>query len=1081
VQSRILFLILISFFLFNLLSGIELNNGSFRVFVFTDNIPEKNADLLVDGVLAINASEDGSFEGVLPEGIHYFQVAVNGEIYSSFKAPITPFLSTRIIVAYDSLQQFSELEFDYPEEVLEQFSAPKEAEKIEKKIAVTFKIISAETKKPVKDAKIYLRGFPQELVSDKNGTVSKEITVGNYSVSVIHKDFSARTLENVEVQDNCGMDSRLRGNDTGKSGNDTEKLGKNTEKSGNDTDTGKSGNDTDTKKSGNYIEKTLDKKDKMCNNFDIELTPASLELEEFVVLSPHIEGGVASLLQERKESQKVVEIIGAEQMSKSGDSDAAGALKRVAGISIIGGKYVYVRGMGQRYNCTLLNNSLLPSPEPDKKVTPLDIFPVGMLESMEISKTYSPDLPAEFGGGAVLLKTKGVPEKFSLKLSFSAGYKHGTTFQERLSYKGGAYDYLGFDDGTRALPEEISKNDGKEIAEKSKFSKEGFTPEEIEKMGESFENSWSARKTKAYPDMNFSASTGNSFNFFTHKLGFSTSILYSKSELYTEKNKKKMVLSDGSNMEIQKNLNYKIGQMEAKTGGILNLSGKFFENHKIESNTILLRTATDTAAEIQGKDSENNIFKTTLRWVEQQLFFEQLRGEHKFDFFKKTVFEWRYNYAQAKRDYPDAREHTYDIIEDTGEYILSSNTKSNMRMWSELQDTNHNFAGDLSLFIPSFTEKDGKIKVGGDYFSKEREVDTRRFQFQKGDKSSEKAEEIFSAENIGKDGWKIREITRGSDNYTAKQQISAAYSMIEMPLPYKFALLGGVRYEKSKQKTETYELYTKEPQIIKGELKTEDYFPAITISYSLTENMNIKTAYSTTISRPDFRELSPVTSSEVDEDGETEGNVLLKQAYIKNYDARWEWYFSTDESVSFGIFYKDFKNPIETVYQGTADKKTFQNAKNAKNYGLELDFRKNFGFLGSYADNFYISGNLSIINSVVQVSENSKERSLQGQSPYVVNLMLGYENIEKGIAAAFLYNVFGERIAVVGYSQSPDILEQPFHQLDFTYSHSIGNGFKIQAKAKNILDSEVVIKQGDFKAESYKKGREFSLGASWEY
>jgi len=1025
--------LLLMFFSFIIIAENNSSDGTLRFVVFRDGSPMENVMLVVNSDTTALTSSDGAISLNLPEGLHDVKLLEEGNIImTEFTAPIVKNELTQIIVTSFSDGRELEIDLELPaaSSIASMSESQPEKEKVAGKGILKGKVVSAETKEPVKGVRIFIKRTNFDILTDGSGEFEVELLEGSHSLSAVHPKFATRTIDSLIV----------------------------------------------------VKEKTAE--------YTIELSPASLELEEYRVLAPHIEGGIASLMYEKKESSAVADVIGAEQMSKSGDSDAAAALKRVTGLTVVGGKFVYVRGLGERYSCTLLNGSLLPSPEPERRVVPLDLFPVGILESMVIQKSYSPDMPGEFGGGAILLRTRGIPEEFFFKVQLSGAFSPGSTFGESIEHDGGKADFMGVDDGSRKLPGLISEQNGKKLIKKGKYDKEGFTAEDIEKFGESFPDSWNVHKTALMPDMGISLSMGDTFKFPKIKFGYISSALYSLSHDLTEKNKKGFTVSSGEGndvkLEKKEDKDHTIANTNVKLGGILGL-GLSGADQKVTSTTIVIRTTDNTTASIEGwiNEIDGDIRETKLRWLEQMLISQQIHGSHTLPFRTKPLIDWRYTFARASRYEPDRRYYRYDEGASEDVWSLTGTTRSNERLYSNLLDSSHDIGFDITVPFNVWKKLEAKTKIGTNIFFKNREVDTRRFQFsgKPSDLSllNEDPETIFAPENIGADGLELREVTRETDNYSAHQELYGVFGMIDIPIVKSFKFSGGLRYERSSQTVETFALYTAEPEIIKSSLITDDFLPAANLTWEFADDFQLRTGYSITVSRPDLRELSPVTSDNVEDDGETIGNPDLKRAVIHSADLRFEWFISTDENIAAGAFYKHFLDPIETYsLPGSGDSATFKNAKKADNVGLELEFRKNMSFIHKKLADLSVAGNFSYIYSKVKVS-NEPSRALQGQSPFVINTQIAYDNSDIGLSVAFLYNVFGKRIAVVGEQGQPHQFEQPFHQLDFVASQKIPYGFKLAFKFKNILDLPAQITQADKTVESYRKGRELSLALSWEY
>jgi len=515
---------------------------------------------------------------------------------------------------------------------------------------------------------------------------------------------------------------------------------------------------------------------------------------------------------------------------------------------------------------------------------------------------------------------------------------------------------------------------------------------------------------------------------------------------------------------------------------------------RIELVTLLIRTTDDTARIYKGlnADAGTVIRVSTLRWVDQMLVTEQVRGSHHFESLNRTDLEWHYAYSRASRNEPDRRETRFDYDPGSDTWYLSDRPEGNQMLFSELVDNNHDLMVQASTPAPVWNGLEAKVTVGANIVLRDREVDTRRFKFQhKGPLSNDPvvrglpAEEIFAPPYIGPDGFQLEETTRNTDNYTAEQRIDAYYLMLNLPVTEDLDLMTGVRSEHSLQQVSTFELFSKTSDPITAELDTTDYLPAATLTWRFHEDMQIRLAYSRTLSRPDFREMSPSTFEDVVGGRQVYGNPDLNRTLIDNFDVRWEWYSGATNNLSLGFFYKEFTDPIEVVIiPSTNPQLTFQNAPGATNMGVEVDFRQDLGFIHDGAAEFYLAGNFAWVDSTVDLGPDvgiatSKERPLQGQSPYVVNLMVGWDHPDTRSSVAALYNVFGERIVEVGAQGLPDVYEQPFQQVDLVYSQGLSEGLTLKFRLRNLLDDEVRLTQGDEEYETYRPGREYILTLSW--
>jgi outer membrane receptor protein involved in Fe transport len=829
----------------------------------------------------------------------------------------------------------------------------------------------------------------------------------------------------------------------------------------------------------------------------VRLAPVAGELPDLVVTVPRIEGSTATLLSERRQSRQVTDVIGSEQMAKAGDSDAAGALKRVTGITVVGGKYIYVRGLGERYSSTLLNGSTLPSPEPERRVVPLDMFPVELLESMVIQKTFSPDLPGEFGGGTVMLRTRGYPSTFVAQLRLSAGWVVGTTAARVLDYRGGKADWLGIDDGTRALPGAVRRASANQrLAERSMFSDRGYTAAELEALGEQMPLVFSLRRQRAWPDLGLGATVGKPFKLLGRKAGFLAALSYDSRWDSGHLDLQYTKLTDGV---LERSHAYRMERHEREIvlAGILVLGVDLAPTHRIRLTSIVDRITTDLARRYQGfnTDLDAQIRVTRLQWVERMLVVQQLRGEHGFAARRggvKLDLGWRYTFSVATRGEPDRRDYRYDLEDAERDlWLLSNRPEGNERLYSELLDLNHDASLDLRARFQVWRGLEASVKAGLGLMWKDREVDTRRYYFNdKGTRSRDEAvraaplEQAFAPEHVAPDGWQLEEFTRPTDNYRARHRIWSAFLSTDLPLLKRLVLTAGLRVEGSRQEVTTFALFDPDQTPEQAFLDDTDVLPAAGLTYRFGKGMVLRAYYGRTLNRPDFRELSTATFNDVTGGRQVFGNPDLRRATIDNVDLRWEWYPRRWANLSVAAFYKEFHRPIESVVIPSAQHSvTYENARGAFNTGVELTGRTTLPFLHQALRDLYVEGNLAFIWSRVRLGEDtgiqtSRNRPLQGQSPYVINLRIGYDQTDWGLSATLLYNVSGPRIMEVGALGAPDVMERPQHRLDLVVQQKLRRGFALSFKATNLIDHPVRLTQGAITVESQRRGRVFSIGVS---
>lgn len=825
----------------------------------------------------------------------------------------------------------------------------------------------------------------------------------------------------------------------------------------------------------------------------IRLARAGLQLADVTVRAPRIAGGAASLLDERQESSSVSDVLGAEQMSRSGDSDAAAALRRVTGLTVIGGKYVYVRGLGDRYSATLLNGSALPSPEPEKRVVPLDLFPTSLIEAVVIQKTFSPDRPAEFGGGVVEVRTRSIPDVPVLSISLSGTYDAGTSFSTASFGDRGPTDWLGFGAAYRALPEALAEaSEDAPIKAGGIFSSDGYTAEQLEAFGEMIPNRWGLSDRTLPPDFGLSASGGGTVPLGAVKLGGLAGLVFSNGWNIDE-GFKATYSNGGSGLELKRRTTFVETSSRVRLGGALSL-GLSADRGELRSTTLIMRSSTGTALVYHADDptGSNDTESTRIDWEEQQLVFEQLVGRldlgpARLD--ARAAFSW------ADRVEPDKREYTYLSTQDG--LILSQRGSWNEILYGTLEDRASDLGLDLSWPVGRVELKGGAART-----ARQRASTTRRFGFQfqgsDGIDLSAPIEAVIVPENIGAEGegdpgyLELEENTTSSDDYSATQAMLAGFVMGDVAWSGRVKSLVGARVERSTQIVSTFELFDTSATPVAAELSTTDLLPAATLSIGLgpdhePDQMLLRLGYGRTLSRPELRELSQVAYYDYRSGRLLYGNPDLARAAIDNLDARWEWYRRAGESLSAGLFYKRFDHPIESVIAVSAvsgSVGTFDNATSATNFGAEVEMRQRLDILAEPLRDLYISANGSIIRSRVDLSDTegnqtSDSRPLQGQSPWVLNAALGYENPDARVAISLLYNVFGPRIVEVGTSGIPDTYEQPVHRLDLVGSCGVGEAWALKLKAANLLNWPVRETTGDQISQETRDGWSVGLTLSW--
>lgn len=820
---------------------------------------------------------------------------------------------------------------------------------------------------------------------------------------------------------------------------------------------------------------------------NVALIPEAISVDEVVVVDKRDNSYESALLNQQKKSISISDGISAEQIKRSTDATSSDALRRVTGISLVDNKFIYVRGTSERYSNALMNNTTLPGTEPDKKSFAFDLIPTNLLENTVIVKSFTPDVPGDFSGGLVKLNTVDFPNKLTIRASYSSSYNNKSTLKSFKTYNGGSKDWLGIDDGTRKLPANFPTS----LAD-------GFTAQQINEFAKTLNNTWVPKSEKAPFNSGFSFSIGDGATLIGQHFGFIASLSY-KNNFNTSNIERNEYESSG-----EKRFGYKgtLSTHSVLWGGLFNLSYKISDLHKLGFKNTYTRTSDDEVAELFGaqySDAGSEQIHSALRFVSRSVLSSQLMGEHYIPLLNDLKVEWHASFAEANRDEPDYRRIIYARQLGTDEPFsallgFQANLKNGGRFFSDMYEKTLNTRIDFSMPL-AFS----KIKVGGLYEEKDRDFNSRLIGitvnapgngFTDFNLLYQPLDKIFSPENFRKNGFSLSEYVNGTNNYAASQKISALYFMAEFQgdfLGNEFTFIGGGRLENSNQQVNSMDLSGQKE--LKIALQKADLLPSINLIYKLNEATNLRLAYSQTVNRPELRELAPFAYFDFSTQTSVRGNENLNRAIIRNYDVRYEVYPALGELLSASLFYKSMSNAIEqVVVTGSAlgSERTFLNSDKATNYGFEIEARFSLKHISDLLSSFSLNGNYAWIKSEVTVegSETTIERRnrpLQGQSPYVLNLGLNYFNTDLGTVLTLLYNRIGNRISEVATAYEEDVIEQSRDLIDFTITQPVSENFELKFAAKDILGSNQVFKQGDKIARVNGKNSAVSLGISVKF
>lgn len=799
---------------------------------------------------------------------------------------------------------------------------------------------------------------------------------------------------------------------------------------------------------------------------NVSLDVQSKEMTGVVVSSSVKKESINALYNYQRTQAGMSDGIAADVIRKSPDRNTGAVLKRVSGASVQENKYVVVRGLADRYNAAMINNSVLPSSEPDRKAFSFDIIPSALVDNIIISKTASPELPGDFSGGMVQVNTKDVPARNFFAISAGIGANTQTTFSDFKTGVKSDWDFLGFDDGTRNMPAAFPKS-------RTKYS--SSTADEQFAYSKSFNNNFGWRKTAAAPPMqNLQLSFGRRRDFEKGSyFGTVMTLTYQNGQSINESNRKDYE-SAGITSYDYNDILYK---NTTSLGALANFSfvkGKNRYSFKNLFNRGFENTFTTRYGYNYDNDQEINLDNGTTAndLVIKTLISSQLEGEHRLGKNNRRL-NWNLNYTSTNRDQPDLAVISYfrPISSPSSPYTVILRPQNTFRFFSNLDE--NALGGNLNYSLPFTWLKEKQVfKIGYTGQYKEREFQTRFFTYKKSpygifDNSllTLPPDRIFEKENIHVNGFIIEDITSNTDRYDATSVLHAGFAMLDNRFSEKLRLVWGVRIENFNQEVNTRDLSGRKVEVNNDNF---DVLPSASATYSISKKQNLKLAISQTISRPEFRELANFSYYDFVTNSSIIGNPELRRSLNTNADLRYEIFPQAGEIFSISAFYKTFKNPIEqAILSGSVPSnriRTFINSDKADTYGGELEVRKRLNFLAEkeWLENTIVYANIAVIKSAVSIASlnlESKERPLQGQSPYLINAGILYSTPGNGFAFSLLYNRTGERIADVGFAGYPDIYERARDIVDVQLSKQIGSRGELKLNISDLLNQEAIFYQ----------------------
>ena len=786
------------------------------------------------------------------------------------------------------------------------------------------------------------------------------------------------------------------------------------------------------------------------------------------------------LMKIQKNSAIIIDGMNAETFKKTPDNKASDVFKRVSGTTVQDNKFVIIRGLNDRYNFGLINGSTLPSSESDRRAFSFDIFPSNMIDNILIMKTATPDLPGEFAGGVININTSEPKDEKITSFQIGTSYNTLTTFKYFTTYQGSKTDFLGFGSYDRRIPNGIPET--KNFTLLSKMQKS-----EIAKL---IPDNWSTYNVVALPNINIQSTINRNFNFKKNS-SFGFIFGYNYQYNFNTNNLLRQDFEESSIGVVKKvELNDTVFTKSILHSSMLNFTYHINDKNSIKFKNLFSINSEDKVNIRHGvRELDNDPHqweKSTNFWyTENKLSTHQLLGEHKIQKFK---LDWNLGYSNVKRDIPNLRRivyRKYSLLEnDTNETytaVIQTNgtmpTAAGNMFWSYSNEDI--YAGRLDLsYNFDFGIFENEIKIGSWNQYRSRDFTSRNFGFSQYKPIGSQfyspllllpADSIFMQQNMGllnngKGGFKLEESTRVDDSYQASSSLNAQYIMIDSKIGKKFRINGGLRIESYNQKFQWIEDGT----FLDKKIDTTviDFLPSINLIYSFNQKFKIRTSYYKSVSRPEFRELAPFSFYNFIQDNIISGDPNLKRAVIHNADIRFEFYPSSSQIISASGFYKNFTDPIEMICRtGTsgAPELYFANVERVDNFGAELELKIKLNTFSKNKENKFLKNtsiftNISFIKSIVDLTGyigSGESRPLQGQSPYIINTGVFWQNSKNTWQTSVSYNYIGPRIYIVGNVQEPSVWEQGRHVLDFQIVKKIKK-WEIRLNVRDLLAQDLI-------------------------
>lgn len=859
-------------------------------------------------------------------------------------------------------------------------------------------------------------------------------------------------------------------------------------------------------------------------------------LEEVVIFAK-LKSAADDVIVERLETDVVADIIDAETIGRIGDSNVASALRRVPGVTLVDDKFIFIRGLGERYSNSLLNGAVIPSPDLTRNVIPLDIFPTSILKSIAVKKSYSAEMPAAFSGGLIDIRTRSIPDELVFSLEIGTK-KNIDTHGDVLTYRGGSDDSFGTDDGSRALSSDLmgavdqyrgslSSIDILNIIQLGDGTK---TPADAEAINRNLALMLNRDIdiSEQSQDMNgsFEVNVGNNFYLENGmELGFMLGAAYGSE--WSNKESVDRAFGDPDDIFAKKAESVRNVNMT----GNASFGWRWYDDHRIETTSIFLRNTDDKASVT---DSFTSSFPLSdgrgfrqygTRFEERNLRVNQVRGSHRFggitrdiigfdqlEWLDELMFNWFYSDSTTGTDIPNETNILYKTTVDSMTAdVLSQNLQASASAgdfrFTELDDEVESYGYDFKLpVLISF----GEVTLSAGYRYSRKARSYEQLQFGLGTDSTAVAQastgpvsEIFSdAQILNSDNdFGIDVVGSNGESYLAALTNTSVYGIVDVLYDETWRVTVGARWEDYNQvgvpwnplKYEGCQISCDEQKLLASVFKEDDFYPSLSVTYIRpdfwAEDFQLRFGYSETLVRPDLREITPSSYLDPITGARVSGNDNVVPSVVENLDLRAEWFFSNGDNFTASLFFKDIQNPIE-FFEAAAFEESLAteiiNAESSNVYGLELEWLKGLGFMGERFDPLFVAGNMTVLDSQLTAGEfadapTNETRPMAGASDYAVNFQLGYDSNDGVHSAMLIYNVFGERLYFAGRNGTPDAYEQPFDSLDLTYFYYPTDQLTVKLKLKNLLDEQIEITQNNVVIHEEAPGTMIEFDLKWSF